>query len=624
MKRIICILLTFIFIVVRLQAQTVQPINLQIQGQQGRFTTVIELLESSGVLADVRAIEAQAAFRNPSCNITLAMLPEAGVAAGAAVSASVAWGAVAILAVCAFFCLGVSYASASEEERAIVEQWLKDKWELACEYYCSMGTYSRALLTYLGKLIDKQATSLYISMTDAVEAFPEIPEEDGWDAVRTQYTKQTDNKGLPLDFILIPVGEEMERVQGYEVKAAVHTLMSDLYKQLGRTNNAVDYNLGTAYSKKVKTLFETDEVLLPSTPINVWGDTPFGVKVLSSQRSYNYGWKMAYIDVQYHFVGKDGLDYYLGLTYNKKLSSSQAVSDTRVQTYGNLSYNDHESGYIVDLYKTEGKVTLGHWEMHVNNHLTDYASDQIKAQARAIVDSIARNTGITLDLSKTTNYLYVLDLAPFPDDFNLGTNGWVVTHNGYKIKDEALVYPAGFVKPSNVAGGLEGVTFRPAKTTTVPLIMTPDQIKDKYQPKVMVSPAVIPKVADVITDVALPMPTPTPSIKPVEDPDIDYEAATELDMEPLKVAGELFTTKFPFSLPFDLIALIELFNVQPVAPVIEVELKQFVPTDFKKYVNVMYRLDFSEYEVVIKLFRWFLLLSFVSGLIKITSALIKH
>lgn len=620
MRRWVCLIITFVFLIGRIYAATseVQGTYYEPKREQDTLSIVIELLENSGVLDQARTMEASSLEINESYAVAPMILPELGAAAGVSVS----WGAVAILAVCAILCLGVGYASASEEERAIIEQWFKDKWELACEYYCNMSSYSRAFLSYLGKLIDRQATTLAIGMTDAAEAFPEIS-EDGWSAVRNQYTSVA-MKGLPVDHMLMSVGSDYVSVQGYEPKVAIHSLMADLYDRLGRSDNSVTYNPGTEFSKTVKTLFETDTVVVPSSPLNVWGSTPFGVKVISTQRAYNYGWKMAYVELQYHFMGTDNLDYYLKVTYNKKLSSSQAIADSRVQTYGNLSYADNESGYLVDLYKTDGETLLGSWVMHVNNHLTQYASDEIKAQVQKIIAGIAENTGVALDVSQTTNYLYFLDLSPFPESFKLGTNGWVVTHNGYEIKEPALVYPAGIIYPSKTSGGLDTVLFKPTRTTNTPSIMTPEEMRKKYNPEVVVDPVIVPQNPFTITEVIDPTPSPTPSIAPDEEEEIDYEPATELDFKPLKASGNLLATKFPFSLPFDLMALVGLFNVEPLAPVFEIELKNFVPSDFKEYVDVVYQLDLSDYKIVVDILRWFLMLIFISGLIKMTGILIKH
>lgn len=306
-----------------------------------------------------------------------------------------------------------------------------------------------------------------------------------------------------------------------------------------------------------------------------------------------------------------------------------------------MSYDDNESGYLVDLYKTEGNTVLGAWVMHANNYRTEYATNEVKGQAQEIVNGIFNNTGIKLDLSRTTNYLYFLDLTPFPETFALGNNGWIATHNGYIIDETSLIYPRGSLIPAGVDKGLEGVTFIPFRTTVTPTIMTPPEMKAKYNPDVIIEPSVIPDNPFVNPEaISKPIvksspgteidPEVTPEIDPEIDPGANPETdpktdpETKLNFDPLKVSGNIFVTKFPFSLPFDLMNLVALFDVAPVAPTFKVDLKNFVPSDFKQNVHVVYELNFADYQLVIDILRWFILISFVAGLIKITSTLIKH
>lgn len=92
------------------------------------------------------------------------------------------------------------------------------------------------------------------------------------------------------------------------------------------------------------------------------------------------------------------------------------------------------------------------------------------------------------------------------------------------------------------------------------------------------------------------------------------DSDSSFNFEPLMVLGEEFTNKFPFSLPWDLIDIVKLFKADPVAPKFDVEFKG---------ENIVV-LDLSQFESVVKIFRFFILLYFIVGLIKITGNLTQH
>lgn len=312
LNRVICLVLAFSMLMLRLyNADPIYAASASVSDSGNVWNMTFELLNDSGILDRARQASSQS-----TVSLTMGG-PELGSAA-ASISASVSWGAVAILAVCVACCLGFGYANASDEEKEMIKEWLRDKWDLACEYYNNMSTWCRGFLAYMGKLIDTRAMTLAIGTRELSEAIPEIS-EDGWNTIRNHYIEGA-VRGLPLDLQRMSVAGSDVLVKGEEVKTAIHSLMSDLYSRLGRSNNALPYSSGAEYSKTVNTLFETKKVVLPSTPVNVWGNTPFGVKVLSNERSYNYGWRMGYVNLQYHFIGTDGIKYFLSIGYNKKLS----------------------------------------------------------------------------------------------------------------------------------------------------------------------------------------------------------------------------------------------------------------------------------------------------------------
>ena len=111
--------------------------------------------------------------------------------------------------------------------------------------------------------------------------------------------------------------------------------------------------------------------------------------------------------------------------------------------------------------------------------------------------------------------------------------------------------------------------------------------------------------------------TPTPSPTPTPDPD-DPSGGMTADLRLI----------FPFCIPFDLIHLFEALDAEPVAPVFQVPLNIQMKNPFtgRQLVNVQeeFKIDFSDYEAIIKIFRIFEVIFFMLGLILITrSQMIK-
>lgn len=95
---------------------------------------------------------------------------------------------------------------------------------------------------------------------------------------------------------------------------------------------------------------------------------------------------------------------------------------------------------------------------------------------------------------------------------------------------------------------------------------------------------------------------------------LEVSKSETLDFSPLLALGENITNKFPFSLPWDLMGILGLFDAPPKAPNFEVDFKN-------QTISV---LDLSQFESVVKIFRFFVLVYFISGLAKITGTLTKH
>lgn len=132
-----------------------------------------------------------------------------------------------------------------------------------------------------------------------------------------------------------------------------------------------------------------------------------------------------------------------------------------------------------------------------------------------------------------------------------------------------------------------------------------------------------------------PNPNPDPNPNPNPDPDPDPNPTGSPNPEPTKAPEEdssddidpkNYTTDlkriFPFCIPFDLVHLIQAFEAEPEAPVFEIpfDLELEDPWTGKKIVNYhhTFKLDFSDYESVIEIFRIFEVIFFIIGLLLIT------
>lgn len=126
-----------------------------------------------------------------------------------------------------------------------------------------------------------------------------------------------------------------------------------------------------------------------------------------------------------------------------------------------------------------------------------------------------------------------------------------------------------------------------------------------------------------------PDPTTTPAINPEpstapkpsgapENPD-DTDTDTDIDPDDYKADLRLV---FPFCIPFDLVHLIQAFEAEPEAPVFEFpfDLELQNPWTGKKVIDYhhVFKLDMSDYEPVIKIFRIFEIIFFIIGLLMIT------
>lgn len=115
-----------------------------------------------------------------------------------------------------------------------------------------------------------------------------------------------------------------------------------------------------------------------------------------------------------------------------------------------------------------------------------------------------------------------------------------------------------------------------------------------------------------------PNPDPNPDPKPTTAPKPDDE---NTDVNPDDYKADLRLV-FPFCIPFDLVHLIQAFEAEPEAPVFEFpfDLELENPWTGKKILDYhhVFKLDMSDYEPVIKIFRIFEIIFFIIGLLMIT------
>ncbi|MGN0132909.1 MAG: hypothetical protein ACI4AA_10745 [Lachnospiraceae bacterium] len=103
------------------------------------------------------------------------------------------------------------------------------------------------------------------------------------------------------------------------------------------------------------------------------------------------------------------------------------------------------------------------------------------------------------------------------------------------------------------------------------------------------------------------------AVAQVMDTAKDYVDEALEDTASIAELGEALTTKFPFSLPSTLLALVTVFEAEPVTPVFEVP---FVISSLQ--IKEKFVLDFSMFDEIIFVLQWFLRLIWIYGLIRLT------
>ena len=183
--------------------------------------------------------------------------------------------------------------------------------------------------------------------------------------------------------------------------------------------------------------------------------------------------------------------------------------------------------------------------------------------------------------------------------FKISISDQVSDPDQYKVKDKTPVITgdpsAAQTKNNSIIDGA------PAETGTITTALpTTDELMDV----IVANPDIIldPEQAATL-DVPIP-------VKPADLPDIDIGSP------------QLWTTKFPFCLPFDIYRLIADFSSEPQAPnfhILVMPSNSFGLQNEDIYIDV----DFKNYDKIVKILRFFLSISFVFFLIIITRKIIS-
>ena len=132
------------------------------------------------------------------------------------------------------------------------------------------------------------------------------------------------------------------------------------------------------------------------------------------------------------------------------------------------------------------------------------------------------------------------------------------------------------------------------------------------------------KIGEIIGDLVeentvIPIPTPTPTPNPEPFPEVTPNKPIT-DNAPIQNAINKslnLADFFPFCIPFDLIRLVNVLNVEPQAPYFE------YPIKVEGVIDYVVAIDFSKYELLAQIVRIFETLIFIGALIMATRKLIR-
>lgn len=109
---------------------------------------------------------------------------------------------------------------------------------------------------------------------------------------------------------------------------------------------------------------------------------------------------------------------------------------------------------------------------------------------------------------------------------------------------------------------------------------------------------------------------PAPEIAPVPlpHPVSPEPGGKQINMQPLLQVGQDLTTKFPFSIPWDLGRQLSVFDADPVAPFFAVDIPQFFKFG-SVIIPLKFDVDFQMFDLVAQICRWGTVLLFDIGII---------
>lgn len=156
----------------------------------------------------------------------------------------------------------------------------------------------------------------------------------------------------------------------------------------------------------------------------------------------------------------------------------------------------------------------------------------------------------------------------------------------------------------------------------VPSIAQLTDLANKLKTNPQQSPNSVQELIDQLKQNPQPQPTVAPNPDPNPNPEVTPKPDdTTTDVNPDDYKADLRLV-FPFCIPFDLVHLIQAFEAEPEAPVFEFpfDLELENPWTGKKILDYhhVFKLDMSDYEPVIKIFRIFEIIFFIIGLLMIT------
>lgn len=161
----------------------------------------------------------------------------------------------------------------------------------------------------------------------------------------------------------------------------------------------------------------------------------------------------------------------------------------------------------------------------------------------------------------------------------------------------------------------------------VPAVLDPlswDWVNVRDRTKVR--PAEIPEIAEYVgTDVATAEEIKNKTEeKPEEIKDGKLKNPTKkLVWTPLMMAGTAMTTKFPFSLPWDLMGQLKIFDAAPQAPKFEVNIPEFLKIEDTS-IPLKFTIDLSMFDKVATMVRWFNIIIWDIALILILRKLLPE